>query len=261
MTMRPSDLDRVKALPLFARTTPETFRDVTAGAFLQRFPAGTTLLMEGDTVDFLYVLLDGIVELQGAWKEKETTLAVLRPVSTFILAAVVLDADALMSARTLERSEILMLSGEALRRTMRQDPDFSFAVAQELSGCYRGLVRAVKNHKLRGGAERLANYLVTQRVRQGLRDTIVLPHEKRVLASLLGMTPENLSRAFANLSGYGVAVNGPEVTIGRPEALERLARPSPLIDNHMPPQTGAVGKAETERWGSVTARSCGYAAN
>ena len=257
MTMRPADLDRVRALPLFARASPEVFRDVTGGAFLQRFPAGTTLLMEGDRVDFLYMLLDGAVELQGSWKEKETTLALLRPVSTFILAAVVLDADALMSARTLERSEILMLSGEALRRTMRQDADFSFAVAQELSGCYRGLVRAVKNQKLRGGVERLANYLITQRVRQGMCDPIVLPHEKRVLASLLGMSPENLSRAFASLSSYGVSVHGAEVSIGRPEALERLARPHPLIDNHMPPPTENIGKAERERWSSQTGRTCG----
>lgn len=258
MTMRASDLDRVKALPLFCKTTPETFRDVTGGAFLQRFPSGTTLLLEGDTVDFLYVLLDGTVELQGSWKQKETTLAVLRPVSTFILAAVVLDADALMSAHTLERSEILMLSGEALRRTMKQDPDFCFAVAQELSGCYRGLVRGVKNQKLRGGIERLANYLITQRVRQGQPETIQLPHEKRVLASLLGMTPENLSRAFSSLSTYGVVVKGPLVTIGRPEALERLARPTPLIDNHMPAADTLVGKAEAERW-TAPERTYAYA--
>ena len=258
MTMRASDLDRVKALPLFRNTTPETFRDVTGGAFLQRFPSGTTLLLEGDTVDFLYVLLDGTVELQGSWKQKETTLAVLRPVSTFILAAVVLDADALMSAHTLERSEILMLSGEALRRTMKQDPDFCFAVAQELSGCYRGLVRGVKNQKLRGGIERLANYLITQRVRQGQPETIQLPHEKRVLASLLGMTPENLSRAFSSLSTYGVVVKGPLVTIGRPEALERLARPTPLIDNHMPAADTLVGKSEAERW-TAPERAYAYA--
>ncbi len=255
MTMRPSDLDRVKALPLFAKASPEVFRDVTAGAFLQRFPAGTTLLMEGDQVDFLYVLLDGTVELQGSWKEKETTLAILRSVSTFILAAVVLDTDALMSAHTLERSEILMLSGEAFRRTMRQDAEFGFAVAQELSGCYRGLVRAVKNQKLRSGSERLANYLVSQRVSQGSGRTIVLPHEKRVLASLLGMTPENLSRAFANLASHGVVVKGPEVTLNRPEALERLARPSLLIDNHMPPQADVIGEAESERWASDSRRS------
>lgn len=250
MPLRGVDLDRVRGLPLFADVSDETFSAVTAGAFLQRFPAGTTLLMEGDAVDFLYVLMDGIVELEGTWNDKETTLAILRPVSTFILAAVVLEAEALMSARTIGRSDILMISGEALRRAMRQDARFGFAVAQELAGCYRGLVRTLKGHKLRGGMERLANYLITQRVRQGGAETITLPHEKRVLASLLGMTPENLSRAFASLADYGVVVSGPKVSLTRPAVLERLAKPTPLIDNHRPPTEAPSGSAERERWAS-----------
>ena len=248
MSMRTVDVERVKGLALFSGVSDETFSAVTAGAFLQKFPAGTTLLHEGDPVDFLYVLLDGLVELEGTWNDKETTLAVLRPVSTFIFAAVALDADALMSARTVERSDILMLSGETLRRAMQTDPHFSYAAAPELAGCYRGLVRSLKNQKLRGGAERLANYLITQKVRQGGGETFTLPHEKRLLASLLGMTPENLSRAFATLTGYGVVVNGPEVTIARPVVLERLAKPDPLIDNHQPPGATPVGKAERELW-------------
>ena len=246
--MRSSDLDRVRSLPLFSVMSATAFRDVTGGAFLQKFPAGTTLLTEGDTVDFLYVLLDGSVELGASWNDKDTTLAVLRPVSTFILAAVVLDADALMSAQTIERSDILMLSGEALRRAMREDAAFSVAVAQELSGCYRGLVRAIKNQKLRGGLERLANYLITQKIRQGGADTFTLPHEKRLLASVLGMTPENLSRAFASIADYGVVIEGPRVTIARPSVLERLAKPDPLIDNHTPPSDAPTGKAQRERW-------------
>lgn len=248
MPMKPSDLERVRALPLFAGCSDETFRDITAGAYLQRFPAGTTLLLEGDRVDFLYVVLDGIVELEGTWNDKETTLAVLRPVSTFVLAAVVLDADGLMSARTIERSDILMLSGDALRRAAKQDAALAFALAEELAGCYRGLVRTLKNQKLRGGAERLANYLITQRHRQGGAPTFTLPHEKRVVASLLGMTPENLSRAFAALADYGVKVAGPEVTIVRPVVLERLAKPTPLIDNHQPMTSSLTGKAQRERW-------------
>ncbi|MBI1197940.1 MAG: cyclic nucleotide-binding domain-containing protein [Phenylobacterium sp.] len=246
--MRPADLDRVRALPLFSDCSDATFRDVTAGAFLQRFPPGTTLLLEGDQVDFLYVLLDGIVELEGTWNDKETTLSILKPVSTFILAAVVLDADGLMTARTLERSDILMLSGEAIRRAMKADAGFACAVAEELSGCYRGLVRTLKNQKLRGGIERLANYLITQKVRLGGEPTFTLPHEKRVLASLLGMTPENLSRAFATLTDYGVETKGAEVTIGRPAVLERLAKPTPMIDNHQPVKGGPTGKAQRERW-------------
>ena len=104
----------------------------------------------------------------------------------------------------------------------------------------------VKAHKLRGCLERVANYLLAQSARQGDPHHIVLPYGKRVLASLLGMTPENLSRAFAQLADYGVQVRGPEIHLARPRALERLARPSPLIDNHVKAGPLPIGRAGTE---------------
>lgn len=252
--MRSSDISRVRSLPMFSHVSEPLFARVTGTAYLQRFPSNTTLLLEGDPVDFLYVLLDGQVELQGTWKDKETTLTILNPVSTFILAAVVLDADALMSARTLERSEILMISGDAIRKNMAEDASFASAIARELSGCYRGLVRTIKNQKLRGGVERLANYLLTLRAKTGCSDTVHLPHEKRVLAALLGMTPENLSRAFSALCGYGVEVSGGDVRLGRLRDLERLARPDPLIDNHAP-RVPTLAEADAEVWSTVQQRS------
>ena len=248
MPIKEADLERIRELPFLKAAGEDTFRRLIQGAFLQRFPASTTLLTEGDSVDFLYILLEGSVELSGTWNDKETILALLAPLSTFILAAVVLDAQALMSAATRDRSDILMISGETLRREMREDAGFGFAVSQEMAGCYRGLVRSIKSQKLRGGIERLANYLITQQVRQGNVETITLPHEKRVLASLLGMTPENLSRAFANLADYGVVVNGPLVTIKRPVVLSRLAKPDSLIDNHAPDAMRGRGKAMFEAW-------------
>lgn len=247
MPIRNADVHRLRSLGLFRDASDEAFTRALSGAFLQRFPAGTTLLMEGDSVDFLYILLDGSVELGASWKSRDTTLAILKPVSTFILAAVVLDSDALMSASTLERSEILMVPGESLRRVMKTDAAFGFAVSEELAGCYRGLVRSTKDQKLRDSTERLANYLLTQRARQGGGDSIVLPHEKRILASLLGMTPENLSRAFAKLAPHGVHVDGAQVQFGRIQALERLARPTPLIDNHYPQPKNELGASHTER--------------
>ncbi|PKP78990.1 MAG: transcriptional regulator [Alphaproteobacteria bacterium HGW-Alphaproteobacteria-3] len=247
MPLKPSDATHVRDLSLFRSAGGQTFERAIAGAFLQKFPAGTTLLMEGDSVDFLYILLEGSVELGAGWKSRDTTLAVLRPVSTFILAAVVLDADALMSAVTLERSEILMMPGESLRRAMKEDAEFCFAVSEELAGCYRGLVRSIKNQKLRDSTERLANYLLTQRAQQGGKTEIVLPHEKRVLASLLGMSPENLSRAFSKLQAQGVTVVGAQVRLDKTAALERFARPSLLIDNHYAQPRNELGKAYTER--------------
>jgi CRP/FNR family transcriptional activator FtrB len=247
MPIRGADIERIRALPLFASVSESVFRNIIGGAFLQRFPAGTTLLMEGDNVDFLYVLLEGSVELGGSWHDKDTVLAILRPISTFILASVVLDAESLMSAHTIERSAILMLSGEALRRAMKQDACMACLVAEELSGGYTGVVRALKNQKLRGGVERLASYLVSLQARLGGPETFDLPHEKRVVASLLGMTPENLSRALVALGNYGVEVNGRQVTVSRPVALERLAKPDPLVDNLVRESEGDMTQADFER--------------
>lgn len=228
--MRPGDSERVRALPMFAGLDERSYAAITGSAFLQRFPANTQLLLEGDPVDFLYILLDGQVELSGTWNDKDTVLAILRPVSTFILAAVVLDADALMGARVLERSDILMIPGDAIRARMAEDAAFAVAVAKELSGCYRGLVRTIKNQKLRSGVERLANYLLQLHARGGGADVVQLPHEKRILASLLGMAPENLSRAFQTLKPYGVEVNGADVRLRLIADLRRLAKPDPLIE-------------------------------
>lgn len=254
--MRAYDLDRCRSLPLFASMSSDAFRQVSAGGHFQRFPAGTMLLLEGDAVDFLYVLLEGQVELHGTWNDQETVLAVLRPVSTFILAAVALDVDALMSARTLERSEILMIPGDAIRKAMADDAQFALAVSRDLAGGFRTMVRAVKNQKLRRGVERLANYLVMLKASDGgVGGSVVLRHEKRVLASLLGMTPENLSRAFAALRQHGVTANGAVVTIANLGALAALAKPDPLIDNHAPSAGEVITPADAEVWSTQTARA------
>ncbi len=246
--MRESDLERVRNLQIFRSMEAAHFTSLTSATFMQKFPAGTTLLYEGDSVDFLYILVDGTVEIQGTWNDKETTIAVVKPLSLFILSSVVLDAPALMSARTIERSEIMMVSAESFRHAMREDGAFALAVAQELAGWNRSMVRHLKNMKLRSAAERLANYLLTLQVQQNGATTLQLPHEKRILAALLGMTPENLSRSFAALADYGVEIHGGEVKLTMMTAMKRMAKPSLYIDNHMPPLDHLGGKAERELW-------------
>ncbi|USQ94455.1 transcriptional activator FtrB [Caulobacter sp. RL271] len=247
MTLKPADLLRIQQLPLLRSASAETFTRLTRSAFLQRFPRDAQLTAEGEVNDFLYVLMEGAVELEGTWNDRDSTLALLRPLSTFVLASVILDVPALMTARTIARSQVLMIPGETFRQAVREDAALSFAVAEELSGCYSGVVRVLKNYKLRGALERLANYLLVQQRRQGGGPTLRLPCQKRVLASLLGMTPENLSRAFATLGSHGVQVDGANVTINRPAALARLAKPDALIDDHAEGDEQVTGRADRER--------------
>ncbi len=229
--MRSSDIPLVRELDLFAEMEEANFDELMQAAFLQRFPPQVQLITEGDPADFLYIMVEGSVELFAHNNGRETSIEIVRPVSTFILAAVLRDAVYLMSGRTVENSQILMVPAENVRAIFDRDHVFARAVVRELSGRYRAVVKSLKNHKLRNAVERLANCLLRAHAEQGGRGVVQLQVDKRTLAALLGMTPENLSRAFATLKPYGVDVSGREIRLTKLDDLTKLAKPSPLIDD------------------------------
>ncbi len=229
--LRIDDQNLARSLRLFAGMDDGNFDDLMRVAYLQTFPPQIQLITEGEPADFLHIVVEGSVELFARSNDRETTMALVHPVSTFILAAVLKDAVYLMSARTLEKSRILLIPAENIRSVMERDPGFDKAIISELATCYRGVIKAQKDLKLRSGVERLANYLLRQHARQGGNGQLKLHIEKRILAARLGMTPENLSRAFGTLKPYGVAVNGSNVQLTSPTDLAALAKPNPLIDD------------------------------
>jgi CRP/FNR family transcriptional activator FtrB len=221
----------VRDLALFADMDQVNFESLMRGSYVQNFPPRIDLITEGDSPDFLHVVVSGAVDLFSSWNGRETSMATVRPVSTFILAATIKDAPYLMSARTLEKSRIILLPSEDVRQVFEKDGAFARAIVTELSQCYRAVIKNTKDLKLRTSLERLANYLLRQMGRTG-SNAFDLLMEKRRLASFLGMTPENLSRAFKGLEPYGVRVDGNHIKITDAEELMRFAKPSPLIDDH-----------------------------
>ncbi|MEZ5936265.1 MAG: helix-turn-helix domain-containing protein [Alphaproteobacteria bacterium] len=229
--MRSEDQQVARSLPLFAEMDDEHFDSLMKVAYLQTFPPQVQLITEGESADFLHVVVAGAVELFARSNDRETTMALVQPVATFILAAVLKDAVYLMSARTLAKSRILLIPSENIRAVMDRDAAFARAMVDELASCYRAIVKAQKDLKLRTGVERLANYLLRHHLAQGGNGLLTLDTDKRSLASMLGMTPENLSRAFGALRPYGVDVNGAEIRLTKLAELEGLAKSNPLIDD------------------------------
>ncbi len=229
--MRAEEREDIVRHPLLAACRPETVDFLLQGAFAQRFPAHTQLTKEGEKADFLYAVLSGSVELSAAWQDRETTIAVIGPPHTFIVAAVVLDRLYLQSAHVLEPARILMLPSGSVRQAMRQDAGFATAVAAEMAIAYRTVAQELKNQKLRTSLERLANWLVHRDKETGGNHRFIIPFEKKILAARLGMAPEVLSRAFATLAQYDVRVDGATVIVKDWSALEKLAHPDPLIDD------------------------------
>jgi len=228
--MRQAETDLVRALPLFENVGEKHFDELMSTAFLQRFPQGITLIREGDLPDFLHIVVEGSVELFASHDSHETTLDILEPVTTFILAAVIRDEVYLKSARTLTAAQILMIPAPAVRDVFDRDAAFARALVNELAVRYRCVVRSLKNEKLRNSTERLANWILQEEAHQGGNRRVDLGIDKRTLASRLGMTPENLSRNLAQLARHGVTNSAAAFVIDDIAALRKFAKPNSLID-------------------------------
>jgi CRP/FNR family transcriptional activator FtrB len=227
--MRAFDAEQIRKLHLFHDMADDRFAALMTAAFLQRFPAHVGLINENEKPDFLHVVVEGSVELFSRHDGRETTVTIIRPVRTFILAAVVGDLPYLASGRTLEASRILMIPAEGVRNVFDQDAAFARSVVRELSRAYRGVIKELKNQKLRAGLQRLANWILHHTASGG--EQFEIPFDKRKLASLLGMTPENLSRHFAALGPHGVTVRGRGIKVADRSELEKVAKPTPAIDD------------------------------
>jgi len=227
--VRDSELSQVRGLPLFRTMADDSFAMLMRAAYDQTFPAYVQLIEQGAAPDFLHIVVEGAVELFASWQERETTMAVVRPVSSFILAACIKDAPYLMAARTLEKTRIILLPSVDLRAVFRIDHEFAMATINELASCYRSVVRHTKDIKLRNARERLAAYIL-RKTHNSKSASFILPIEKRLLASYLGVTPESLSRTMKSLQDVGAKVDGQRVIITDRKALEAVAHPSSLID-------------------------------
>jgi CRP/FNR family transcriptional activator FtrB len=230
MTVRQSDRELIRALPLFSDMNPANFEELIGAAFLQRFPQHVALINEGSLPDFLHIVVEGSIEMFCTHDGHETTIDIMRPVTSFILAAVIRDDVYLKSARTLTPAQILMIPAKTVRDVFGRDTAFARATVNELAVRYRSVVRSLKDEKLRTGAERLANWILQTAALQGNQKYFEMTFDKRTLASRLGMTPENLSRNFALLAKYGVKSSGRDIVIEDTPALKRFAKPNSLID-------------------------------
>ena len=78
--MLESETTDIRALPIFAEMSDENFEHLMRAAYVQNFPPQIELITEGEPSDFLHVIISGAVELFASWNNRESTMAVVRPV-------------------------------------------------------------------------------------------------------------------------------------------------------------------------------------
>lgn len=220
-----TDYGAVRRIPAFAGVSEPAMRELLVGASVVPCANAAILFHQGDYPDFLYILLDGRVSLIGIGGGEQTVVEVVPTLETFVLASALTAQPYLVTARAIGHSRLMRLPAADLRRQIQDEPSLAGGLLQLLARHDRRMVRQNKDLKLRSATQRLGCHLLALAAEQKSGPKVVLSYEKRTLAAKLGMTPENLSRAFASLRRYKVAVSGQHVMLGDIPGLRDYCRP------------------------------------
>ena len=194
-----SDFERFRSVPLFRTLSDMSAPTLLKSALLKHVPARTLLFAEADRASSLYTLMEGAIELFSEHDDRRSTIAIIRSIRPFVLAAIGQQVYPL-SARTLARSELLLIPLRTVRQLIDTDLAFARAIAYELANDFHDVVQGIKGQKLRTSIERLAEWMLRAEEDAGGTGRFVIPHDKCTLASYLGMEPESLSRNIASLA-------------------------------------------------------------
>lgn len=213
-SLRPSDLELVHLLPALAGLPPAAVNGLLHGAFVQSLPRGAMLCTQGEAPEFLHAVLSGRVALLGLGAGRvEMVVEFFNAGDMLIVPAVLLDAPYLMSARVVDEARVLFIPAAHVRQAIKNEHGLAAAIALHMAEHWRRVIRQIKDLKLRSATERLAAYIVALTPKSGAGTGIQLPEDRRLVAQRLGMTPESLSRAFAELRALGVGGRGRTVTV------------------------------------------------
>jgi len=222
MTARKIEIDLVRSIPLFARVADEHLASLAAAASLRRTDARALIFAEGGRPGTLYTIIAGAAELFSEHDERRLTIAVVRPVRPLALFSLLADRSP-VSARALEPAELLAIPARLVIELAGRDVGLAEAMVREFTHQALDVVEDLKTHRLLTTTERVADWILRQDGSSGGTGTIVIPFDKRILASYLGMAPEQLSRHFATLAAIGVSVDGRSITFTDREALSAVA--------------------------------------
>jgi CRP/FNR family transcriptional activator FtrB len=220
-----------KSLPLFKGMPSAARANLLKDAIFHAVPPGTILFEQGQSPTFQHVVLAGSVALFGRSSEgREVLVERVNPPDLVIPAAVMADEPYLMEARIQEPTQILLIHAVSLRTAMAHNPALAKNMIASLSEQFRRMVRQIKNLKLRSASQRVGCYILMLSRSQGGQNEVVLPYEKNLIASELGMTRESFSRALAELQTSGIEVRGDRIAISNLGRLVNVCKPDPLID-------------------------------
>lgn len=213
-----------------ATLSQPTLESLDRIAHATTYPAGSVVLVEGQTPRGVFLLCHGRVKLMSTNRDGKTfIMKIAQPGEILGLHAVVTGGTQELTVETLQPSQLAFISRADFLLFIKQHGDACLHVAQQLSSDCHSAYEVIRSIGLSQSVkEKLARLLLhwseAGHMSQGaIRLTLALTHEE--VAQLIGATRETVTRILGELKRQRVLeLKGATLLIRNMAALERLAQ-------------------------------------
>ncbi len=217
-------LEVLGMLPLFEPLSQRDRERLAAGCRLRSFSRGAVLYREGERAEGMFIVLDGVVKVvRFAPDGRETVLHLVRRGNTIGEGAMFQRGTFPASAMAVDDVKTLYLPADVLFALVMENPELALRMLAALSLRLRMFAHKLAAQGQGGASCRLATYLLHRR-QLGGGDFIRLGVSREVLANLLGLARETLSRQLSRFVEAGIIeLHGKDVRILDVAALQARA--------------------------------------
>lgn len=226
----PNMEEALREIPLLAGLDPAQRAPLAAAAQVRELPKGSVLFSEGEPAHALFLVSQGRIRVYKLSPEgREQTLHLFGPGEPVGEAPVFTGGNFPAHARATQASRVLCIPRTAFVSALARDPAIAMNLLAVLSRRLMRFAALIEDLSLREAPARLAAFLLHSAAGSG---RMQLDMTKAHLATMLGTTPETLSRILSRMQQEDmVAVSGRDIELVDPSRLERIAEGSEKLDS------------------------------
>lgn len=208
--------DLIASVPLFSDFDAMEMEAFAGRCQVMEPSKGDLLFLQGAPADFLYAVLSGWVKLFRETGDGHESVAGLCTHGDLFGEAVLYQGSTYpFGAQVVEDAIVLRIPAEAVREKVRINNAFAERLIRVIAHRLNALELHTEHLTVMTAPQRVGCYLLKlcHAKRENRQASVLLPYDKTLVATFLGMKLETFSRALAQLKEVGITVDGPMITV------------------------------------------------
>lgn len=200
-------LDQFREHYLFSCLNEAEIQSLKSAVSLRAFSKGQFLFHRGDVAANFYFVVSGQIELSiGSGMGEKKVVEVVGKDQTFAEAIAFMPQQSYpVSAMALVGSKVCQIPIAQYRRSLASEPEASMLLLADVCKRLRRMLGEIEQLTTQNATYRLCHYLQHHLEETPAGESIVeLTVPKHVIASMISVSPETLSRLLKNLEAEGV---------------------------------------------------------